>query len=102
MGRVPDGYGLLQKLPMSLPPVTVRRVARLLRMANSEKASQRAAAAGNPLTPEFALEILATDPDLTVRSWVARNPVCPPRILVDLSAGTDDLAAYARWKLGGQ
>ncbi len=99
MGQVPDGYGLLQKLPMSLPPVTSKKIARLIRMATSDRVVYRAAAASNPRTPALILEALARDPKLVVRSWVARNPACPQHILETLADSDDDLAAYARWKM---
>lgn len=57
------------------------RVARLTAMAFSDKAEERAVAAGHPSTPEDIIELLAIDDDYNVRSWVVRNTATPVRLL---------------------
>lgn len=57
------------------------RVARLTAMAFSDKAEERAVAAGHPSTPEDNLELLAFDDDYNVRSWVVRNTSTPDDLL---------------------
>lgn len=99
MSRIPDGYGLFDKLPMSLPQVTAFKLARLAGMAASEDVGQRCAAAGNPALPVELLVGLAGDVDVSVQSWVARNPKCPVAVLRVFAGRDDELGAFARWRL---
>ena len=99
MGRIPEGYGLLDKLPMTLPQFTKLKASRLEKMARSIDPNERAAAAGNPNTSAGLLWLLAMDDEVTVREWVARNPNCPAKILHWFARRSDDLGAFARWKL---
>lgn len=101
MGRIPDGYGLLDRLPMSLPEVTGFKLARLASMAASGDVLQRCAAAGNPSLPVELLVGLAGDVDVRVQSWVARNPACPVGVLRVFAVRDDELGAFARWRLEG-
>lgn len=99
MGRIPEGYGLLDKLPMTLPQQTRFKASRLEKMARSEDVHERCAAAGNPNTSRGLLWLLAMDEEVKVREWVARNPNCPAKILHVFASRGDDLGAFARWKL---
>lgn len=99
MGKIPEGYGLLDRLPMTLPQHTRFKASRLEKMARSIDPNERAAAAGNPNTSAGLLWLLAMDDEVTVREWVARNPNCPAKILHLFASREDDLGAFARWKL---
>lgn len=75
-------------LPFSSPEVTEAKRRRLVTMARSPRAKVRAAAAGNPATPQWVLEELADDEDVEVRRWVVRNQAADP-MLVRVMAGLD-------------
>lgn len=77
-----------EALPFSSPEVTDAKRRRLITMARSPKAKVRAAAAGNPATPQWVLEELADDEDVEVRRWVVRNQSSDP-MLVRVMAGLD-------------
>jgi len=61
----------------------------------------RAAAAGNPMMLEYMLNYLRTDPELEVRSWVARNPNCPKEILVKIATFDSNISlrSFANYRL---
>lgn len=100
LGKVPDGYGLLDPLPRTSPAFTSFKERRLRRMAKSGEVADRIAAASNPNTPHDALKRLAHDPVLAVRSWVARNPAVPRNLLEWLSLDSDaGLRQYAKLML---
>lgn len=103
LGKVPEGYGLLDPLPRTAPPVTAFKQRRLARMAKSGEVADRIAAASNPNTPHDALKRLSHDPVLAVRSWVARNPAVPRNLLEWLSLDSDaGLRQYAKLMLDAQ
>ena len=56
---------------------------------------QKLVAALNPNTPIKSLELLATDKDPGVRSWVARNPNTPLETLQLLA--TDEYSYVRYW-----
>lgn len=73
------------------------------RLAASDKVSDRIVAAGNPSTPLDVLWCFVKDePEVQVRSWVARNPSTGRTLLWFLTGDPDPgIAAYARFRLDG-
>ena len=94
LGRIPDGYGLLDPLPRTAPPETRTKRARLVRMAASSDPAYRARAASNPMLPITVLRELSQDLSPLVRGWVLRNPRCP-REIIELMRGDNHPAIRA-------
>lgn len=89
------------QLPRSTPLATARKQRRLFDMSVSKNPAKRAAAAGNPMTPEDALWELAEDEEFLVRAWVTRNPNATELLLVYMANNDRDPAirAHARFRL---